>query len=212
MDLLSLLFPREKKFYKMIEEQVALVGEGVAFFHKLITQFDKITPQKRKTLAAQVSHKEQEDDILYAGMVRALKSTFITPMDREDIHQLVVTFDTIIDTVELLALKIEAFKIKKMDKHFAKQTEIFNESYELTQKLILSIRSESQAEKICSDMRKLEQKADNVYIESVESLFSDSKDAVEIIKWKDLHATIEHMVDELTQACQVIENLVVKYS
>lgn len=212
MDLLALLFPREKKFYKMVEEQVELVGEAVEDFHTLITQFNKLTPQKRRKLIAAISKREKEDDILYTKMVQSLKSTFITPMDREDLHQLVATFDSIIDTLELLSLKLTAFNINKIDQHFKEQTEIFSEAFRLIQKTILSIRSEAQVEKYCLEIRSLEQKADRIFIHALKDLFSDSVNPVIIIKHNDLYASLEDMVDRLNEASLIIENLAVKYS
>lgn len=212
MDILALLFPKEKKFYKMIEEQVSLVGEAVGDYHQLITGFNKLSPSKRKKLADSVKNYESKDDVLYTQIVRALKSTFITPMDREDLHQLVITFDNIIDTLELLTLKLDAYCVDKIDKRLAEQTEILKKMYGLMESLILSIRNESQAEKLCLQVRKLEQEADKVFIQGLGELFCDSKTPVEIIKLKDLYTSTEEMIDQLNSASHIIENLVVKYS
>lgn len=212
MDLLALLFPREKKFYKMLEEQVDLVGEAVLDFHTLITQFSKLTVPKRKRLISTISRTEKDDDVLYTKMVQALKSTFITPMDREDIHRLVVVFDAIIDTLELLTLKLDAFQIKKISVEFRQQTEILYKCYTLIQKLMLSIRNESQVEKHCLSIRRLEQDADKIFIKAEKELFSDSINPVEIIKFQDLYNSMEEMIDELNEASLIIESIAVKYS
>lgn len=212
MDLLALLFPREKKFYKMIENQVALVGGAVCEFDKLITQFSKLSPIKKRKLISGISHKERQDDVLYTGIVRALKSTFITPMDREDIHSLVVTFDNIIDTLELLTLELSAYNIKKIDKSFISQTKIFYKAFATVEKIILSIRNESRVEKYCLEIRKLEKEADTVYIKAVKDLFSDSVNPVTIIKLRDLYDSMEEMIDSVNDAALIIENLSVKYS
>lgn len=212
MDLLALLFPREKKFYKMVEDQVSLVGEAVNDYCELISQFNKLSGKERQKLTDAIYKKEEQGDTLYIKIVQALKSTFITPMDREDLHQLVITFDTIIDTLELLTLKLCAFDIKKLDQNFIKQTKLLQKAYSIIQSLILSIRNEVQAEKYCLQVRKLEQEADKVFIEGLKSLFCDSKEAIEIIKLEDLYTSTEEMIDRLNEASLIIENLVVKYS
>jgi hypothetical protein len=212
MDLLALLFPREKKFYKMIEEQVALVGEAVVDFDKLISQFHKLTPKKRKNYIAEICKKEREDDVLYTRMVRALKSTFITPMDREDIHQLVVTFDSIIDTLELLTLEFSVYNIKKIDKYFIEQTRVFYQAFALVKKTISSIRNEDQVEQYCLLVRKLEKEGDIIYIKALKELFSDSVEPVTIVKLRDLYDSMEEMIDGLNEVALIIENLAVKYS
>ncbi|MBI4066891.1 DUF47 family protein [Candidatus Gottesmanbacteria bacterium] len=212
MDILALLFPREKKFYKMIEEQVALVSDGVNDFNKLIVKFDSLSKAEKQKLILDIGVKEKKDDILYTQMVRALKSTFITPMDREDLHQLVSTFDTIIDTLELLMMKLGAYNIKKIDTYFRNQTEIFYKEFRLLGKMVTDIQKESQVEKHCREIRALEQEADRVYIKGLGDLHADSVAAKDIIKYSDLYASMEEMIDEINEASLIIENIVVKYS
>ncbi len=196
----------------MVEEQVMLVGEAVSDFDLLITQYNKLTQQKKNKLIAKICKVEKHDDVLYTKMVQALKSTFITPMDREDIHQLVVTFDNIIDTLELLTLKLNAFDIKKGDKYLSEQVAILKKAYQLVKKIIFSIKDETQVEKYCLEIRILEQRGDTIFINALGRLFSDSVDPVTIIKYKDLYTSIERMIDQLSNVSLIIENLAVKYS
>lgn len=196
----------------MVEEQVILVGEAVSNFDMFISHYNNSTDKKKKGLIRDISKVEKKDDVLYTNMVRALKSTFITPMDREDIHQLVVTFDNIIDTLELLTYKLSAFNVQKIDKHLTTQVKILNKAYHLVRKIIFAIRDETRVEKYCSQMRILEQEADTIFIKALTELFSDSVEPVEIIKRKDLYTSVERMIDQLSTACLIIENLAVKYS
>ncbi len=212
MDILALLFPREKKFYRMIETQVRHVGEGVEHFHLLITKFNTLSLASRKKQVQAITAAERHDDILYTQMVHALKSTFITPMDREDIHQLVVTFDDIIDLIELITLKISAYETNRMDKHLIEQTKIFKLAFELNEKLILSIRRESEVEKYCQEIRQLEQAGDAIYMQALSKLFSDSLKPASIIKLQDLYASLEQLIERTHESALIIENLVVKYS
>lgn len=212
MDILALLFPREKKFYRMLEEQVKLVGTSIDDFYALIDRYDKSSKLQKNRLISQISKKEMQDDVLYTKMVQALKSTFITPMDREDIHKLVGTFDTIIDTLELLTLKLSAFRIKKINKHFKEQAFLLQKSFRLAEKMIFEIRNEKQAEKYCRQVRTLESEADAVYIKAVGNLFADSVKPAEIIKYQDLYTSMEKMIDVVNEAVLLIENIVVKYS
>jgi uncharacterized protein len=145
-------------------------------------------------------------------MVRALKSTFITPMDREDLHQLAANFDHIIDTIELLTLKFKAYNIKKIDKNFKLQVDLFHKAYFLVEKLILSIRKESEVEKHCLSVRKLEQEGDTTYIQAVTKLFSDSQSPISIIKQQDLYASMEKLIDRIHETAMIIENIAIKYS
>ncbi|MBI3619969.1 DUF47 family protein [Candidatus Roizmanbacteria bacterium] len=212
MDILAVLFPKEKKFYRMVEKQVVLVGSAVNQFHSLINHYEKLSPSSRKKIVADISWKEKEDDRLYTEMVRALKSTFITPIDREDLLQLVSTFDLIIDTLETVARKIAIFRIEKMSPPVKEQAEIIRTGFETIEKLIFSLRNEDEVEKYCLEMRRLEQKGDQTYIDALERLFSDSLSPIAIIKFKDLYSSLEKIVDKIHEASLIIENVAVKYS
>jgi uncharacterized protein len=212
MDVLALLFPREKKFYRMIEEQVALVGLAVDDFEDLVNRYDTLNPKQRAKYAPLISKKEKQDDILYTRMVGELKSTFITPMDREDIHQLVATFDTIIDTIELLTLKLSAYDIRKMDMYMKEQVKLLSLAYKHIQNTILSLRKESEVERICIAVRKIEQEADTVYMRALKNLFTNDTKVIDIIKLQDIYGSLERMIDQLNEAAVIIENLSVKYS
>ena len=145
-------------------------------------------------------------------MVGALKSTFITPMDREDLHHIVAVFDNVIDTLELITLKLNAYNIKRVDKYIREQTVILAQSFSLIEKIILSIRKESVVEKYCLEIRSLEQKGDIVYVDALKNLFSDSLKPTQIIKFQDIYNSIEEMTDRINEVSVIIENIVVKYS
>lgn len=212
MDLLALLFPKEKKFYRMVEEQVILVGKGVTHFNKLIGSYNRSSNIQKARCISEIEKAEKQDDVLYTKMVKALKNTFITPMDREDIHRLVTTFDAIIDTLEQVSHKLAAFKITQIDKHLIEQTKLLEKAYSLVKKVIFNIKNEKEVEKLSSEIRKLENTADLVFIKAMKDLFSNSADAIKIIKFKDLYTSVERMIDRLNDSCLIIENLTVKYS
>lgn len=212
MDILALLFPREKKFYRMLEEQVRLVGDSVRDFSHLTNSYQKLTLQARKKLIHDISSKEKKDDVLYTSMVRALKSTFITPIDREDIHQLVATFDTIIDTVELLSLKIQVYGFKKMDPFVLQQVTVLSDSFALIEKLITSLRREKDVEKYCLQIRSFEQDGDKIYMKGLKEIFSDSLAPQMVMKLQDMYTSMEELIDKVHQASLIIENIAVKYS
>jgi len=211
MNILSLIFPKEKQFYRMVEKQVKLVSAAIFDFNKLINRYDKLTIKEKKKLINDISKKEKQDDILYTEMVRALKSTFITPIDREDLHKLTFSLDIIIDSLETLTLKLEAFKIKKINNSVKLQTNLLFEAFKLIEILIFSIQNESQAGRYCLQLRKMEQKGDSLYINVLKDLFKNNN-MLDIIKLKDITSSLERLIDKTHEASLIIENIVVKYS
>jgi len=196
----------------MVEKQVTLVASAMVDFEKLMSSYTKMSPSARKKLIERISFKEKEDDRLYTEMVRALKSTFITPIDREDLHKLVATLDMIMDSLEMIAFKTALFKIEKVDKNLKEQAGILLQSFEIIKKLIFSIRNENQVEDYCIKMRKLEQKGDEVYVRALKNLFADSLSPMIVIKFKDLHSSLEKIIDKIHEASLIIESIAVKYS
>lgn len=196
----------------MIENQVALVGQAVDDFYFLINHYNSSNTKQRAKYVSAIRKKERYDDVLYSKIVTELKETFITPMDREDIHQLVVTFDTLIDTLELLALKLSAYDIKKTDPYIKKQTKLLVKAYSQIQRIILSIRREKEVEKTCRAIRKTEQEADNVYMDALKYIFKDSQKPVNIIKLQDIYTSLEKMIDQIQEAALIVESFSVKYS
>jgi hypothetical protein len=213
MDVLSLIFPKEKHFYRMVEKQVKLVSAAVFDFNRLINEYEKLSPAAKKFLVNRISQKEKQDDDLYMEMVKALKGTFITPIDREDLHRLTSTLDIIIDSMETLSLKVQIFKIKKISKQIKLQSKHLFKALQLIETLIFSIENETEAERYCIRLRKLEQEGDHLYVDSLENIFKTNKiNLAEVIKLKDLTSSIEEIIDKTHEASLIIENIVVKYS
>lgn len=211
MNILSLIFPKEKQFYRMVEKQVKLVSRAITDFDQLINNYEKLSIKNKQKLTDDISQKEKQDDLLYTEMVKALKSTFITPIDREDLHRLTFNFDIIIDSLETLTLKLEVFKIKKIINPIKFQSKLLYKSFKVIETLIFSIQNESQAGKYCLQLRKLEQEGDRIYIQALEKLFNND-DNIEIIKLKDITSSLERLIDKTHEASLIIENIVVKYS
>lgn len=92
------------------------------------------------------------------------------------------------------------------------QTETLHEEFKIIEKLIFSLRNETQVEEYCLKMRKLEKQGDEIYIEALEKLFSDSLQPSVIIKLKDIYSSMEKIIDKIYEASHIIENISVKYS
>lgn len=212
MDVLAIFFPKEKKFYAMIEDQVKLIKKGTSLFSDYTDSFNKLTPKEKEKYIKKIKRIEKQSDEHYLLMVQALKSTFITPMDREDLHKLVVLFDQAIDSIEQLTGKMQNLKPVKLGPLFIKQKNLYIEMYDKILKLILSIKNEAQAEKLCKLLRLDEEKGDDIYLEAIHVLFSKKNSPEALIKIHELHSTLEEMIDSLNQIGCAIENLVVKYA
>lgn len=212
VDILGIIFPKEKKFYGMLEEQVENVSEATLVFYDLILNFSKLTSKKRRQLVSKIQKKERAGDEIYDRVVAELKATFITPMDREDIHRLIGRIDDVVDQLEIRALKIEAFKIKKIPRDFLELVNIFKGQVGDMSSCIYGLGRKKDIDKYVLAVHEAERRADEVFIKGIAELFSNGVDPMEAIKLKDLYESVEKTVDLTYSIVQIIENLSVKYA
>lgn len=212
VDVLGLIFPKEKKFYRMLEEQVENTTETVSIFTDLIFDFSKLTPKQRNLLVSKIQKKERDGDEIYDKVVGELKATFITPMDREDIHRLLGRMDDVVDQLEIRAMKIVAFKIKKFPKHFLNLVKVFKGQIEDLSFCIYGLGKKKDIERNVIAVHAAERKGDEIFIEGIAELFNEKNDAMDVIKLKDLYESMEKTIDTVYSVVQIIENLAVKYA
>jgi uncharacterized protein len=207
VDVLGLIFPKEKKFYRMLEEQVENVLETTSLFYDLVT-----TSKNRKSRVLKIQKKERDGDKIYDKVVEELKATFITPMDREDIHRLLGRMDDIVDQLEIRALKIAAFKVKKFPKDFLDLVNIFKGQIKDLSFCIYGLGKKKDIEKYVVSVHQAERKADEVFIGGIAKLFTGGNDVMEVVKLKDLYESMEKTIDTTYSVVGIIENLAVKYA
>lgn len=207
VDVLGLIFPKEKKFYRMLEEQVENVLETTSLFYDLVT-----TSKTRESLVLKIQKKEREGDKIYDKVVEELKATFITPMDREDIHRLLGRMDDVVDQLEIRAIKIEAFKVKKIPKDFIELVNIFKGQIKDLSSCIYGLGKKKDIEKYVLGVHEAERKADEVFIIGIAKLFNNGNDVMEVVKLKDLYESMEKTIDTTYSVVGIIENLAVKYA
>lgn len=202
-------FPRNPKFFEIFIELADLVASG----GRLLTKI-KIGSATTSAIATKMKHLEARADSLCHTLYREADSTFITPIDREDIHILAKTLDNIIDLVEDLAANIKLYKVTRGTHDFNTFAAIIMEA---AAKIATLIRLLKGRDKHTKEMRKLiiaihalENKGDEMMREAIKDLFADHKNPVTIIKWKDLYETMEKVLDECEDAADVVEQIIIK--
>lgn len=212
VDILGIIFPKEKKFYRMLEEQVENISSATSDFHDLVAKFSKLSLKKRKLLVSKISKKEKIGDEIYDKVVEELKATFITPMDREDIHRLLGRMDDVVDQLEVRAFKIISYKVKKLPKHFIEQVDVFVKQFDYLSLCIMGLGKKQDIEKYVLGVHRAEREADEVFIKGISELFDDGNNPMEVIKLKDLYEAMEKTIDTTYSVVGIIENLAVKYA
>ncbi|HZZ80201.1 MAG TPA: DUF47 family protein [Gemmataceae bacterium] len=206
------LVPREMKFYDMFEEVAATITHASTRFLDMLTVFDNLPARGLELKAAEEKGDGQVENILVA-----LDQTFITPFDREDIHNLATRLDDVLDNLEETAHRFEVFNIKKPTRAAIQLAAIINESCQNLAEAIHQLRYMKNPEEIQKRIVKitqLENEADRLYREVDAALFdnADPSDLLTLIKWRELYAWLEDTVDSCKECVHVISQIVIKGS
>jgi len=202
------LIPRENEFFVYFEKIAQNVVEGAKALHDLMTDFTNVPEKAKKVLDL-----EHEGDILTHEIIDLLNRTFITPLDREDIHGLVMDLDDILDLSEEVADRLVMYRVTAPEAGAVKLVEIVLASAEEVSKAINGLRNLKRSRRVldhCIEINRLENEGDRYSREALASLLNDTTDALKVIKWKEILETLEKAIDKCEDVAKVIENVVVK--
>lgn len=205
------IFPKEEKFYDQFAKQAELAVKITTQFKELLENFQTgdLTPYVdaiRKT--------EDEGDNLCHDILVALAKTFVTPIDREDIHDLANHMDDVLDYVQGAAVRLRLFKPSLLHPGIVELGEILHQSAVLVKEAVVRLPKFAEIRDLRKEMRKLEVQGDEVNRQSVAQLFAEAKtveDVLELMKWKEIIEGAENGVDRFEDVLDVLEGVVIKH-
>ena len=208
-NIVSWLLPKEKKFFLMLKTQASNVVDGANEFKSLIDNYNTLSKAKRKEFVKRIKNIEDRGDNIVHNIIGSLDKTFVTPIDKEDIHKLAMLLDDVIDLIYATSTRLIIFKIDKINDNIRKLTDII---VDITGKIELGVIGVSKLKtmnRFYIDIHTLENKADDIYHETLDDLFN-KKDAIEIIRYKNIYEFLEDTIDKCEDVANVIESIVVK--
>jgi predicted phosphate transport protein (TIGR00153 family) len=204
------IVPKEEKFFDLFEQSAENALKGGRLFLELLKD-----PVNLESKVGAIKDVEHAGDQITHETMEKLNKTFITPIDREDIHELICSLDDIIDLIETVSEKIMIFKVKKYDPQFISLAEILVKSMEAILLAITCLKRMKKPDAImksCIEANKLENDGDQVYRQLLSALFDNLKDPIEIIKQKEIFEDLENAIDKCEDVANVLEGIVLKYS
>ena len=201
--------PREK-FYDLFEELADKLEEGVKLFTEILANYEYSEYKVSK-----LKEIEHEADHITHQVYKRMHRVFLTPLDREDIYLLANKMDSILDEVESAAVRMYLYRMKVPTQELLKITEILSEAVGKIRRVVFSVRKKQDAAMIialCVEINTLENEADQLHRAAMVRLFEEEKDAIELIKVKDIIGRIETAVDNCEDVSNIIEGIVLKYS
>jgi len=200
------IIPREEAFFAMFEQAAQNAMDGAEVLKDLLDTFENV-----KEKASQIADIEHKGDTLTHEIIRKLNTTFITPIDREDIMALASSIDDVIDLIHGAAYRIALYKLAESTPQ-AKELGflILKSTRELHRGIAhLSKKMEGVYEH-CVEVNSLENEADRVCRDAIAQLFEQEKDPIFVLKWKEIYETLETATDRCEDAANVLEGVALK--
>jgi predicted phosphate transport protein (TIGR00153 family) len=202
------LIPREEKFFDLFEELADKIEEGGKLFMDMLEHYD--TAERKIVKLKELEH---EADVITHRTYEKMHTTFLTPLDREDIHALVNKMDSILDMIEASAVRMYLYKIREPAKAIIDQTKILNTAIAKVKIIVHGLRNMKHAKMIldvCVEINTLENEGDVVLRTTMANLFEHEQDTRELIKWKEIFERIEEAIDVCEDVSNIVEGIVLK--
>jgi predicted phosphate transport protein (TIGR00153 family) len=202
------LIPKEMVFFDLFEEAAKNAHQGALALQDLLEDFRNV-PDKVKKL----KDIEHAGDKITHTTIEKLNQTFITPIDREDIHRLISRIDDVLDMIDTAANRMYLYKVdrptddaKALAKVLVKATGIIVQLLPKMRNLKLS----SSLLQDCIEVHTQENEGDRIEQHALASLFEGGHDPIYVIKWKDIYEELESATDRCEDVANVIEGIVLK--
>jgi predicted phosphate transport protein (TIGR00153 family) len=201
------LLPRDQTFFDLFIE----AGQNAVRAAKLLDEMMQTWPES-EALSREILLAEQEGDRITHDIIKRLNTTFVTPIDREDIYALATQMDDIVDFTEEAADFLGLYKIEAPMEQATALTKVLVASCEQLAIGLEKLPTFKDLDKYWIEIHRLENDGDRISRDAVASLFSNGIDPMVVIRWKDMFAVLEEAIDATETAAQIIEGIVIKNS
>ena len=210
------LLPREGNFFELFNQHVTRIVEAAQAFSKLVANYSDL--EKREAYNREVDNAERAADRITHEVNRMLHKTFITPIDREQIHSLINTMDDVADLIQDSAETMALYDVRHMTEEIVRLTDVsvrccerLKHAVTLIDKLHDGPTAEA-ALKTCEEIDRLESDADRIMRSAMSKLFREEPDVRELIKLKAIYELLETITDKCEDVANLIEGIVLENS
>ena len=205
---------------RMLVELIRLlgVGNGAAKHAYRVPEDDKPSAdvtEKAKQLYAKIKEAETAADSITHDTIKRLHENWITPFDRDDIHNLISRMDDVLDLIEAAAERIILFDVTVAPPEATELAELLVESCEAQAKAVGLLGTMTRAPEIlelCVEVNRLENAADSVHRRAMADLFKAGNDPLKVMKWRDILDGLESATDRCEDVANILEGVVLEYA
>ena len=200
------LIPKEVRFFELFDQQSEHIIKAAGILYELVHNF-----ADARAKAHAIKEVEHQGDQITHEIVKRLNTTFITPIDREDIHALATRLDDVLDFIEAAAERLVVYRIKEPTSAGRAMAEVIVKTAHSMDRAIKCLRTMDPGfHEHAVEVNRLENSADALLRDSLAALFEEQGDPIEVIKWKEIYETMETITDRCEDVANVIESIILK--
>lgn len=206
------LVPADKKFFPLFENASQLVVKASAAQLQI---FEHDDPVKQKDLFKQIKDIETKGDELKETLFDELDKSFVPPFDREDINDLTNSLDEVINLINGVSQRIKLYRPKEIPeefKDFAKLISRASDQVNSAVKELNDLKKPGKILKACKKISEIEKEADDLYHSAISGIFKKEKDAIELIKQKEILENLEKTADSINAVSGILKKIILKVS
>lgn len=199
------IFPKHVDFFSLFRKQGALVRQGGDLLLDMMEHYEDL-----ENKAAGLKRVEHEGDLVTHELYEKLNRTFITPLEREDIHGLASGLDDVLDAAEGIGSRLVLFRVDKPTPEAIKLARIICQCCVQLEQAVNSLQDFKNLMGFTIELNRLENEADSISRNAVANLFNGGHDPIDVLRWKELYGRLEAATDMSEDVANVIEAIVLK--
>jgi uncharacterized protein len=209
--LLKFFVPKDHSFYPLFEEDAKNLVKAAELLKELLTSTDSTDHER---IYQEIKDVEHIGDQITDNAYKQLNKSFITPFDREDIHELTANIDNVVDSINGISRRICLYKPKKLMPVYAQMADMILEGAKQIQICIHCLNdaaaNKNEITAACARVKDIEHKADDYYFLAVSELFEKEHDAAELLKNNKILEILERCVDEEEDVTDTVKSILIK--
>jgi uncharacterized protein len=202
--------PKDEGFFDLFDRAAANLLEGAKLLQGFMEHFGDATER-----AKQIHNVEHAGDNLTREAIALLDRSFITPFDREEIHELVTRIDDVLDAFDGAVHKMVLYRVKTPTQDAKSLGEVILKSAQAINEAVPLLRDIKRPQVIlnkCLELETLESEGDRIEAHAIAGLFERETDAIEVIKWKDIYGDLETATDRCQDVGNVLQSILIRHS
>ncbi len=196
------LLPKDPKFFELFIADGDNLEAAASALHEMVEQYDRLDSR-----IANIQALEKRGDEIDREVTRKLEDAFITPFDREDIHELVSRLDDVVDGIQAIAETFVIYDVKEPTPEAKRLAAILDDQGKELAQALRKLDGLKDMERHFDAIHELENEADGVSRAAVARLFHDDLPPIEVIKWRDLYNDLEEAIDAAEDAAEAMERM-----